>query len=139
MFDGKITLSKITAKLSKISKSWEVENGVAVIQLFSDSDHYISLCHENFMLKATGSNLTNLINGTIYGLMKEKWTPFKTKNFGEMLLYIALKQCIIERPSIIYPDDIRKKKSIKVFEPKKYFIQTNYELNGILDYFLEMI
>ena len=140
VFDGTMNFSKITAKLSKISKSWENGNGVAIIQLFSDSDHYISLCRENSMIKAacTVNNLTNLINGSIYGLMKNKWTAFEIKNFGEMLLYFALKQSILERPSILYPADFRKKKTVKVFEPKKYFIQTNYELNGILEYFLEL-
>ena len=103
VFDGKMKLSKISAKLSKISNSWESGNGVAIIQLFSDSDHYISLCRENSMIKAanTGNNLTNLINGSIYGLMKEKWTAFEIKNFGEMLLYFALKQSILERPAIL--------------------------------------
>ena len=140
VFDGKMKLSKISAKLSKISNSWESGNGVAIIQLFSDSDHYISLCRENSMIKAanTGNNLTNLINGSIYGLMKEKWTSFEIKNFGEMLLYFALKQSILERPAILLPEDFRKKKTINVFEPKKYFISSNYELNGILDYFLNI-
>ena len=54
-----------------------------------------------------------------------------------MLLYFELKQCIIERPSPVFPDDIKKKKKVNVFEPKKYFIKSNYEMNGILDYLLE--
>ena len=140
VFNGKMEFSKISAKLSKISKSWENGNGVAIIQLFSDSDHFISLCRENSMIKAVslGNNLTNLINGSIYGLMKEKWTTYEIKNFGEMLLYFALKQSILERPSILFPEDFRKKKPVNVFEPKEYHISTNYEINGILDYFLDL-
>ena len=139
VFDGKMKLNNISAKLTKISKSWDIGNGVAIMQMFSGADHYRSLCNENAMIKAAGKNLTNLINGSIYGLMKDKWSIFEIRNFGEMLLYFALKQSIIERPSKILPSDIRKNKNIvKVFEPKKYFIRTNYELNGILDYFLDM-
>lgn len=51
------------------------------------------------------------------------------KNFGEMLLYFALKQSILERPAILLPEDFRKKKTVNVFEPKKYFIGSNYFLN----------
>ena len=90
------------------------------------------------MIKAAGNKLTNLINGSVYGLMKSKWTLEEVKNFGEMLLYFALKQSIVERPSPIFPEDIKNKKKVQVFEPKKYFIETNYELNGILDCFLDM-
>ena len=71
--------------------------------------------------------------------MKDKWSPYEIKKSCVMPLYFALKQSIIERPSKIFPSDIRKNKNIvNVFEPKKYFIRTNYELNGILDYFLDM-
>ena len=138
VFNGEMKLSQVSAKLTKISKSWENASGVAVIQLFSDADHYVSLCRENAMIKSC-KNLTNLINGSIYGLMKDKWSVFEIKNFGEMLLYFALKQCIVERPSIIFPKDIKKKKPVDFYEPKKYCIRSNYELNGILDCFLDMM
>ena len=114
VFNGEMELSNISAKLTKIVKFWENGSGIAVIQLFSDTDHYISLCRENAMIKSC-KNLTNLINGSIYGLMKEKWSVFEIKIFGEMLLYFALQQCISERRSVIFPKD--------VFEPKKYFIK----------------
>ena len=90
------------------------------------------------MIKAVGQTLTNILNGSIYGLMKDQWTQTEILNFGEMLLYFASKQCIIERPPTIFAEDVRKQKTIKVYEPKKYFIKSNYELNGILDYFLDM-
>ena len=86
-----------------------------MLQVFSDSDHYISLCKENAMIKAAGNKLTNLINGSVYGLMKSKWTLEEVKNFGEMLLYFALKQSIVERPSPIFPEDIKNKKKVQVF------------------------
>ena len=128
----------IEAKLSKIAGIWESENGVVLLQICNDSDHYISLFRENAMIKAVGNTLTNILNGSIYGLMKDEWTTTEILNFGEMLLYFAFKQCILERPTIIYADDVRKRLPTKVFEPKKYFIKSNYELNGILDYFLDL-
>ena len=137
-FEGKIDLRKINAKLTKITRIWHNGKGIVIIQIFSDSDHYISLCRENAMIKAAGNKLTNLISGSIYGLMKYKWTMQEIKKFGEMLLYFAFKQCITERPSQIFPKDIKLKNTVKVHEPKKYFIKTNYELNGILDCFLEL-
>ena len=89
------------------------------------------------MIKAVGSNLTNLINGSIYGLMKQKWSVFEIRNFGDMLLYHALQQCIKERPSPCFPENGPKKK-MRIYEPKKYFIRSNFELNGILDCFLDL-
>ena len=90
------------------------------------------------MIEAAGNSLTNINSGSIYGHMKSKWSNQETMNFGEMLLYFALKQCIFERPAPIFAHDFKTTKPKSVFEPKKHFIQTNYELNGILDYFLEI-
>ena len=70
VFEGKINLKKISAKLTKIARIWENGKGVIILQIFSESDHYISLCRENAMIKAAGTKLTNLISGSIYGLMK---------------------------------------------------------------------
>ena len=137
-FDGKMELSKITSKLSKIKDIWKRGGGIVVLQLFSDSDHYLSLCRENAMIRAAGNSLTNIINGSIFGLMKSQWSDHEINNFGEMLLYFALKQSIFERPTPIFASDLKNSKPISVFEPKKYFIKTNYELNGILDYFLDL-
>ena len=138
LLEGKMKLAKISAKFTKITEIWKRGNGIVVLQLFNDSDHYLSLCRENAMIKAAGNNLTNIINGSIFGLMKTKWSPSEIKFFGEMLLYFALKQTIFERPSPIFSHDIPKKKTISVYEQKKYFIKTNYELNGIIDCFLEL-
>ena len=41
--------------------------------------------------------------------MKNEWTTTEILNFGEMLLYFAFKQCILERPTIFYADDVREK------------------------------
>ena len=129
---------KMCEKYLKIQKVWKKGAGIVVMQIFSDADHYLALCRENAMIKAVGKTLTNLINGSIYGLMESKWTNFEIKNFGEMLLYFALNQCILERPTPIYIEDIKINRTKPIFEPKKYFIQSNYEFNGILDSFLDM-
>ena len=72
LFEGKMELNKINAKYSKITSVWRKGNGIVLLQVYSDSDHYVSLCRENAMIKAVGKNLTNLINGSVYGLMKSK-------------------------------------------------------------------
>ena len=90
------------------------------------------------MIKAAGTHLTNILNGSIYGFMKT-WSFFEIRNFGEMLLYFSLQKCIIDRPSPLFRDDfMRKKKRSDIYEPKKYHVKSNFELNGILDSFLNM-
>ena len=79
--DGDLKLGKISSKLTKITEIWKRGEGIVVLQLFSDSDHYLSLCRENSMIEAAGSKLTNLRSGSIYGLMKSKWTTHEVKNF----------------------------------------------------------
>ena len=91
------------------------------------------------MIRAAGSHLTNIINGSVFGLMKNSWSPTEIRNFGEMILYFSLRQCIIERPRPVYPKDVCTKPVCgSVSEPKKYFIGSNYELNGILEYLLNL-
>ena len=137
--EGKMgNLNKISAKITKLSSIWNAGNGLIILQIFSDSDHYLSLCRENSMIKAAGRSLTNLINGSIYGLMKTKWTQHEIRNYGEMLLYFAFKQCLYEHPDPIFSSDIKIKKSENIFEPKKYNIKTNYKFNGIMDWFLDL-
>ena len=70
--------------------------------------------------------------------MHNEWTRNEIRNYGEMLLYFALKQCIVERPSPYFPENFQGKMVKKVYEPKKYKIRTNYELNGILECFLSL-
>ena len=71
-FEGKMDVSKINAKYTKIAKIWENGGGIVLLQVFNESDHYVSLCRENAMIKAVGPSLTNLINGSFYGLMENK-------------------------------------------------------------------
>ena len=90
------------------------------------------------MIKATGVSVANIINGTDYGIMKNNWNMHEIVNFGDMLLFFALKQCITERPSEHFPN-LEGKRKPKIYEKQKYHIQSNYELNGILECFLEIM
>ena len=99
LLEGKMEKTKINAKFTKIVNAWKNEDGFVVLQLLSKSDHYVSLCRENAMIKSVGKSLTNHINGSVYGLMKNKLIVHEIYNFGEMLLYYSLRQCVFERPS----------------------------------------
>ena len=102
------SLAKPNAKFTKMLEIWKRGDGIVVLQILSDSDHYLALCRENAMIQATGKTLlTNINNGSVYGSMKNKWTYPEILNFGEMLLFFSLWKCIIERPCPIYPDDLK--------------------------------
>jgi hypothetical protein len=102
-------ITRINSRYTKIVEIWENGGGIIVLQLYSDSDHYVALCRENAMIQATGkTSLTNINSGSVYGLMKNKWTDHEILNFGEMLLYFSFKKCILERPCPTYPDDLKK-------------------------------
>ena len=138
IFEGNISGNLNQGKFRKIVNIWRGGNGVVAFQIFSDSDHYVALSRENAMINAAGFGTTNINQGSKYGLMKDKWTETEIRNFGETQLYFALKQCIVERPTPIFPENIKKKKKENFHEAKKYNIKTNYEFNGIMDCFLNL-
>jgi hypothetical protein len=45
----------------------------------------------------------------------------------EILLYFSLRQCILERPGSVFPNDIKRVEAKPVYEAKNFFIKTNYE------------
>ena len=121
------------SKSESIINVWKNGNGIIVLQLFSESNHYVSLSRENAMIRAAKPNITNIRNGSAYGVMKTEWTNKEILAFGNNLLYYALKKCIIEQPSPIFPTNLMSKKK----KPKD-FIRTNYEYDGIMELFLEL-
>ena len=129
---------EISAKFERIIDVWKQGNGIVALQVYNDSDHYVSLCRENAMMEAAGDSITNHNKGSAYGLMEENWTEQDILNFGNFLLYFSLRQCFIEQPIPVYPKDLKKKILKPVYEDKKYFIKTNYEFNGIMECFLEL-
>ena len=125
---------EINSKSRCIINIWKRGNGILVLQLYSESNHYVSLCRENAMIRAAKPNITNIRNGSSYGIMKTGWTDRETIIFGNSLLYYALKKCIIEQPNPFFPQDLMSKKKSKPTN----FIKHNYEYNGILELFLEL-
>ena len=82
------------------------------------------------IIKALGlNNLTNVINGTPYGIMNS-WSDNEIINFGKMLLYNAMIMCILENPRITTLNDI--------ILPNKRSSCKDWELHGILECFLEL-
>ena len=127
LIEGRMNIKKVNAKYTKIVNIWNKKSGVIILHLFSDSNHYISLSRENAMIKAVGKSLTNLISGSVYGLMKNKWSQSEILNFGEMLLYFSLRQCIIERPNSFFPKDFKNSKNNNS-NPKKYTFKHIFDL-----------
>ena len=133
LFKNKMKFRRICAKFSKIARLWDNGNGIICLHLFHETSHYMAHNREYAIIKALGiNNLTNSINGTVYGAMKDNWNFKEIVNFGNMLLYNAFKMCIIEPPSIIYHGDVSYK-----YRPctKK---EKDIELMAILDYFLDL-
>ena len=76
-----------------------------VVKVFCDSDNYVALNREHAMICACLNQITNVRKGSPYGIMRT-WDPTLTLNFGYMLLYFALRQCITERPPEINVNEI---------------------------------
>jgi hypothetical protein len=137
MTDAKYHLEfgmETTKKCDNIIQVWQKGNGIIVLQINSESNHYVALCRENAMIRAAKPNITNIRNGSSYGIMKDSWTQNETLFYGDSLLYYALKTCIIERPTPFFPHHVISKKKSKPTD----FIRSNYEYNGILELFLEL-
>ena len=85
---------------------WKTGNGITILQLFYEASHYEAHAREFAIIKAIGlKNITNIVNGTPYGAIKE-WNSTEIVNFGRMILYNALTMCIIEPPRVIQHTDV---------------------------------
>ena len=133
LFNKKLKFRRICAKFSKIARLWESGKGIICLQLFNETSHYMAHNREFAVIKALGINrLTNSINGSAYGDMKESWNFNEIVNFGNMILYNTFKMCCLEPPSIIYQKDVMYKHRPCTKSEKEW------ELLGVLEYFLEM-
>ena len=98
---------KPSKKCKRIRETWENGHGVAVIQLFPECCEYEALSREFAIIKGLGlGNITNAINSTCYGMMKDTWNMNEIVNFGNMLVYRALKMSIQDPPIMIYEQDL---------------------------------
>ena len=130
----KFPLKKISGKFSKIAQIWERGHAVCLIQIGAEVSHYEALSRECATIKAVGlNNLTNVANSTAYGDMNN-WSQTEILNFGNMTLFNALRQTIIDKPRLVYKEDV----SVETYErPRRLSIDSN-ELQGILDCFIEL-
>ena len=129
--DGELVLDKVSGKFCKIIKIWEDGKGIVILHLFTETTHYEAHAREYAIIKALNvNNITNIVNGTAYGAMKNTWNETAIVNYGSMILYNALKMCINDPPRIIKSEDI--------VLPKKRCSRSNWELQGILQCFLEL-
>ena len=95
-----------TDKNAKIREIWNKGEGISIIRLCGDINHFEALSREYALIKAIGlQNLTNQVNGTRYGIMHD-WNNELIINFGNMLLYYTLKMIIQSKPNILYESDL---------------------------------
>ena len=98
----------MTHKSDKLEKIAQIENGraVSVVECFSNASNNEDFCWENAMLYAIKESLTNVRHGSPKGIMRNGWNKFEIKNFGTMLLYYVLRQCLVEIPYSFYLKDL---------------------------------
>ena len=93
--------------LEKITNIWCEGGCISVIQIFGETNHFEAHAREFALIKSVNlKNVTNVINGSPYGVMKTSWNSVEIFNFGIMLLYNAFKMCIVEKPSLFYYSDV---------------------------------
>ena len=126
-----LKIKKVSAKYSKITQIWENGEGVVIIRLFAENNHYEALSREYSLIKALKLNyLTNEISGSCYGAMKDSWNETEVINFGNMMLLNTLKMAVKEQPQILMEHD--------VMLPNGRNKRESWELDGILECFLDL-
>ena len=99
LLEGNLDISN---KNSRIANIWNRDGGIIPIQMLSDSGNFLAISREYSMIKTTGEHLTNVIIGSVHGIMKNEWTSTEVRKFLRMLLYFYFYQCLIERPIPTY-------------------------------------
>ena len=86
-----------------IQHLWSNREGIMVFHFPNEVNHYEAHSREFALIKAVGlKQLNNVINGTAYGSI-QYWTETEIHNFGNMMLYNAIKICVNDPPHIILP------------------------------------
>ena len=84
-----------------IQHLWNNKEGIMVFHFPNEVNHYEAHSREFALIKAVGLNkLNNVINGTAYGSI-QYWNETEIHNFGNMMLYNAIKICVNDPPPII--------------------------------------
>ena len=132
LLKNKLKFSKISSKFSKITNIWEQKRGIFCLQILHETDHYTAHCREHAIIRALGlNNLTNGNRGVAYGDMKSSWNNNEIVNYGDILLYKAFNICMIDSPTPVFQNDV-------IIKSKNTDSAYNWEMAGILEYFLEM-
>ena len=98
----------VSEKCKRIQKIWKKGQGIAVIQLFPETCEHEALSREFAIINGLGlENLTNIRNSTCHGVMKEAWSKKEIINFGNMIVYRALKMAVLDPPTLIFEKDIK--------------------------------
>ena len=87
--------------ISTIQKLIERKKGIMLFHFPTEVNHFEAHSREYALIKAVGLiNLNNYINGTAYGSCA-LWNEVETQNFGDMMLYNAIKICVSDPPPIL--------------------------------------
>ena len=105
LLTGRNSKTKFGPKHFKMVDTWAQGCGIVIIEILCNSNRYLSLSRESAMIKSAGNNITNSRDSSLYGLMKNDWSNTEILNFGEMILYFSLRECIINRPTPHFPED----------------------------------
>ena len=113
---GRRSITEAGPRHFKMVETWKQGSGVVIIETLYNSNKYLSLSRESAMIISAGKNITNSMNSSQYGLMKNNWSCTEIKKIGEMLLYFSLKQCIINRPTPQFPKDFYRKFLRRIYD-----------------------
>ena len=90
-----------------IIRQWYNSSSIIIHQMPTEVTSMEAHCREYAIIKAIGlSNLSNRINGTSYGIMRDSWNDFEVTNFGTMLLYNAMHDLLSDLPFKISEHEI---------------------------------
>ena len=79
---------------------------MVVRRLSQGFSHFEAYCNEMATIKALDLNhLTNKINGTCYGDMKN-WSDIEIENYGNMLLYTSLLLMVNGNPTYMRSENL---------------------------------
>ena len=90
LLEGNLDISN---KNSRIANIWNRGGGIIPIQMLSDSGNFLAISREYSMIKTTGEHLTNVIIGSVHGIMKNEWTSTEVLKFwrnATLFLFLSM-------------------------------------------------
>ena len=84
--------------ISTIQKLIDRKKCIMMFHFPTEVNHFEAHSREYALIKAVGLiNLNNSINGSVYG-SSALWNEVEIQNFGDMMLYNAIKICVSDPP-----------------------------------------